>query len=290
MKHTLLFVLLVGCAAKESTTSPMMVSQNSIFSNEQVTSTGVESSLVNNGGQLSYLYDPLMNGTLNLAQLNSVGTRTIDETIGQGKRFSYVFAHGSDFYMFATLNNSIYAWVSTDLSSWSPLNNSLPVLSPAPGITQNLWNVGVDIDDQGVWHLFVEASAGSNADAGLAYFTATLNGTSLDFNPSRPTSFTVAKAGNPFVRFIPGKGLLVVYGDQSNEFWDVNAMTSTDGVNWTVSDFEMGIEGIHVCDPTMEVVGDTLYLGVSVDQKEVHVMSVQMSFDQFFDLITSDEL
>ena len=276
----------VGCSGGSK--SPFVrVSAGTLFSDEVRTSGGVESSLVAVDGTMNYLYDPFMNGTLDHAVLSSPGEIVSERKVSSGKRFSYVFQHDGEFYMFAESDNAIYAWSSADLDDWSPMNGGEPVLHPSTGLTANLWNVGVDVDDSGVWHMFVEASSGDDSRAGIAHLTATMDGDSLSFDASNPTVFTIPEAGNPFVKYVPGKGFLMVYGSQQGPYWTVAAATSVDGKDWTVSNFSMGAHGVHVCDPTMEYLDGLLYLAVSVGQVEVHTMSVAMTFPQFFDYVRS---
>lgn len=246
----------------------------------------IENSLVNFNGKVLAFFDPNMNGDFFKAELGSDGKSFIDQQqITSSVRFPYTLVANNSLYNFGSMNGDIYLWKSTDGgNSWALVNNGQPVLhhsSDPNSIYNQVWNVGVAVDDNGTWHMLVECSvAGAVAsNVGLAYSTATMTNDSIDFDSNRSNSQVIPKAGNPFLAFVSGKGLLAVHGvtadptAQYGDEWFVSASTLATGSNTWIehkNTFRIGTKGVHVCDPHLvELPAGGLMMTVSMNQDSI---------------------
>lgn len=238
----------------------------------------VESSIVELNGKVIYTIDYEMNGKF------MIGTSNQDlRYINDDARFSYTMMYQDQYYNFINRNGEIYLAKSPDLVNWTMINNSNPVLTKQTGtIYSSIWNVGVAVDDKGVWHLMAETSIRDNDEAGLIYSSATMSNDGLiNFDANRSTSHVIEKAGNPWLGYIPGKGLLAVYGSMKSGNWTVRAATKTDKWNEN-SSFEISAPGMAICDPHLiEHNGQTI-LTLSYDQKEVYEMRSKETLTELF--------
>lgn len=242
----------------------------------------VESSMVTYNNQTTYLIDFGMIGDL------SVGTSKSDMvSVSKDDRFAYVFQKGQVYYKLHTVNSNIYLTKSSDLKVWTKLNNGQPVLRQQSGTIYNtIWNVGVDIDDNGVWHLLAEVSATGNENACLAYSTATLNGDLINFDLNKSMNCSILKAGNAWVGFVPGKGLVSVYGkmDEQN-VWFIKMAVFVNGIWVENNSIEIGERGIHICDPHVLQTQNGLILTLSYDQKYVFKYESTKNLSELFDSV-----
>ncbi len=244
--------------------------------------TAVESSIVSYNNQITYLIDFGMNGDL------SVGTNKADMvSVSKDDRFAYIFQKENIYYKLHTVSSNVYLTRSYDLKSWSLMNNGQPVLSQQLGtIYSTIWNVGVDIDSQGVWHLLAEVSATGNENACLAYSTATLNGNNISFDLNKSMNCSISKAGNPWVGYVEGKGLLTVYGKMNEQdLWFVKAAVLTDG-SWVENEsIEIGEAGVHICDPHLLQTESGLILTLSYAQEYVFKLETKDNLEQLFNQV-----
>lgn len=262
----------------------------------------IENSLVRLGDQVLAFFDPNMNGDFFRASLGTDGKHfSKQEAISSGIRFPYTLAVGTVLYNFCLQNQDIYAYKSIDSGfTWKIINNGNPVLSheSSPNSIYNqIWNVGVAIDDQGLWHMLVECSIAGNdpAKVGLAYTTAIMDGDTISFDPSKTNQQVIQRAGNPFLTYIKGQGLLALHGvtaDPTVEYGDEWFVTaSTHAINSTKwiehkDTFRIGKPGVHVCDPHLvELPSGGLMLTVSVNQDSISTAFAPRSTYQ--DLIRS---
>lgn len=239
----------------------------------------VESSIVNYNNQTTYLIDFGMNGDL------SVGTNKSDMvSVSKNDRFAYVFQKDGFYYKLHTASNNVYLMKSQDLKSWSLMNNGQPVLSQQSGTIYNsIWNVGVDIDSQGVWHLLAEVSATGNENACLAYSTASLNGDSINFDLNKSMTCSVSKAGNDWVGYVEGKGIISVYGKMDEQgFWFIKMAVLVSGVWIENESIEIGEAGVHICDPHVLQTENGLILTLSYDQEYIYKLESKKTLEDLF--------
>lgn len=244
--------------------------------------------MVTYNNKLTYLVDFGMNGNL------SVGTEQGDlVTVSSNDRFAYIMQNGSVYYKFTTRDNGIFMYKSLDLISWSIMNNSQPVFSVhSNSIYAAIWNVGVAIDDNSVWHMLIECNReGDNNQAGLGYSTATLNGDLIDFNTNASVDYVIKNSGNPWIGNVPGKGLISVYGKVSapignlgNE-WYVSVATFENNLWSEHISFRIGSPGIHIADPHVIEFNNKLVMTVSYDQESIYELRSDLNLSQLFDKI-----
>lgn len=252
-----------------SFTAPRLVFENA-----------VETSIVLQNNSPIHLVDLGMNANL------SIGTNNGNlVTLDSDARFSYVFQHGNINYMFLNRGGSIFLFKASDLYSWVIMNGGQAVLSPEENSNyKNIWNVGAAIDDNGVWHLLIESSHAGNEVAGLTYATASLNGDYISFQNSKSANYVIPQAGNAWLGFVPGKGLVTVYGSiTASGIWEIRAAVNENGT-WVVNDtFLVGENGMHICDPHVLETSSGLLLAFSYDQKYIYELKAPLTLEQFFD-------
>lgn len=198
--------------------------------------------------------------------------------------FTYVIWYKGLYYMFGEYKRNIYLQTSSNGLNWQLINNGKPVLTHSLIIESNwynLWNVAVDVDSSGTWHLLVECSDNTpiQGHVGLCYSTAKLNGKYISFDANIVEDQVIKNAGNPYLKIVKG-GMLIVHG-QINEgygpfdaqHWFITASTRRKGQNAFVTHqdkFSIGTPGIHDCDPHLaEVPGKGLLMLLSVDQSHI---------------------
>ena len=277
----LLSIFLVNCSSKDQVKFIRNITMTNDFKDESSIIYGaVESSIVINNNKLTYLFDYGMNGNLSILDNGYI------EQLLNNARFSYIFKNNDTYYMFYTINNSIFLSKSYDLEFWIKINNGKPVLNSKENSNyKNIWNVGVTIDNNNVWHLLVEASADGNENAGLIYSYAELENDNIDFNKNINNNFIIEKAGNPWVQYIDGKGLLTVYGKMNNGTWEVRAAIFSNGAWKESENFYVGAKDIAICDPHLIEFENKIYMTVSYDQVEVRQIVADKTLSQLFDEI-----
>lgn len=294
----LLFLALSGCAPKNANHDLLFHGSANTFSSEEKSAFGgidaIENSMVWVSGRVISFFDPAANGSMRRADLGTDGRSfgSVTQVLASNARFSYVMEHQGVLYNFVT-RGDVYLLTSTDDGqTWTEKGVVLSRATDPASPFYQLWNVGVAVDNLGVWHLLVEsapASAGQS-QVGLAYATTTLVGGMLNFDSGK-TGVVVPRGGNPFIAFVPGKGLLVIHGqayDPSGAFggeWYTTASTF-DGATWrTHKDrFQVGTVGVHVCDPHAIEVGGRILLTVSVDQNRIYkAKAIGETFASLFD-------
>lgn len=293
-----LSMLLAGCSCSKKQVADLEFSGSAAsFVQVQKKAFGglasIENSFVKVGSDVIALHDPHADGSLFKVNLGPSGLEFNGDTRIAGQtRFTYVFEHDGVFYNFVWRDNDIYLLKSADLTNWQLINNGNPVLTSAPGtIYANVWNVGVAVDDNGVWHLLVECADGTGpasqqGGVGLAYSFATMTNDEINFDVNRTTSFVIPNGGNPDLKFVSGKGLLSIHGSLENGLWVVRASTFQNGT-WTLhNDFYLGTPSIHVCDPSLVQLDDgSTLLSVSYDQNSIFLAKSPLSIPVLFDTI-----
>lgn len=257
--------------------------------------SAVENSLVIKDGVVYALFDPLTNGAFHLASLGDDGKLFAEvKRIGTDMRFSYTMKYAESYYTFAKVYEDIFLWSSNDLEKWQLLNSGKPVLSAQRNsIYQTIWNVGVAVDDSGEWHMLIEASPASTdpSKVGLGYSHARWSKGEINFNTNASPTHVIPRAGNPWLGFLPGLGLLAVYGVTSTPIglygdeWYIGASKLNPGSSkWiAIQDFRMGRPGIHVCDPHLvELPNGGTMLTASYDQDSIYKMFSEKSLKQIF--------
>lgn len=231
--------------------------------------SAIEASLIQLGSNTIAFFDPNTTGIFARANIADFSTQ---QTIQPGNaRFSYVMEHNGTLYEFVTRNDGVYILTSMD-EGFHWIEEGL-VLSKSSNPSSNyyqVWNVGVDVDDTGVWHMLIESGIkdATPLDVGLNYSTSTWP---LDFDTNRSANFVIKDAGNPFVKFVPNHGILAIYGAMK-DVWSTTAATF-DGLSWTPHEdkFYIGAPGVHVCDPhAVETPDHGILLTVSVDQDSIY--------------------
>lgn len=225
--------------------------------------TTVESSLVHFNGHIFSIHDPTFGRDLYVSDLGQSGREFNSLTkISETFRFPYVLKAKDGYYMFYSKGPDVYLSKSSDLIDWSLANGGQPVLTHSEdtdSIYNQLWNVGVAIDDQDVWHLLVECSDSTpdQLHVGLAYSKAVWKDGKINFDLNRSQSHVIPHGGNPHLEFVPGKGLLAVHGQIFDEIhnmnsWYITASTLDLGSkNWLIhkNSFVIGTPDKAIANP-----------------------------------------
>lgn len=231
----------------------------------------VESSLVLKDGQVQLLTDQGMDGNLSLN----------GQTVGAGYRFSYIFEYQGTYYNFFQKDGNIDLSQSTDLVNWS---ESYTVLHATTGNFAAMWNPGVTVDDNGTWHMLIECNAtGDNSHAGLCYATSSMVNGTLNFDNNKFSNLALTFAGNPWLQYIPGKGILVVYGRIVDGTWETHAGKLIDGTVVESDKFRVSQPGVHICDPSLVETDSGVYMTVSFDQMDIFELRMPGTLSELFD-------
>lgn len=267
----------------------------------------IENSLVTDatGGILGF-FDPDASGALFRASVDQNGSSSeLPIQVGSGFRFSYVMKDALHYYLFALKNGDIHVWRSRDGYSWVEANGGRPVLTHSAdsnSIYHHLWNVAVTVDNQGLWHLLVECATGNGkpedqGGVGLGYSSASWIDDTISFDAGRTANHVIERGGNPDLKFLPGRGLLVLHGqlndptaDLGSE-WYITASTLRTGdraFSTHQSKLALGYHGTHVCDPhILNVDSDDALLSYSHAQNAIHFVRTRRSLAELFDSLTA---
>lgn len=259
----------------------------------------VDSSLVTEGDSVSVFYDYGDGSAIASASLSD--ENAVPHQLPAGLNFTYVTKQAGTYYMFGQRNWDIYLRTSADGITWSEANEGQPVLTHDADVNSNwhrLWNIGVDVSDDGTWHLFAECAieGPGQRDVGLCYATSP---DAAHFDSGKQALF-LPHGGNPYVKWLTGRGLLIIHGEANDPteqfpggYWYTTATTiALDGTVTNHKDvFAVGIPAVHICDPHMIETTVGLTLVVSVDQSHVTLsVAPGLTFESLFDQLTGQQL
>lgn len=181
-------------------------------------------------------------------------------------RFSYITETETGYQMVYTKNNNIYTRESADLKNWYGEKLALE-RNETNRFYQ--WNAAMNGDI-----LAVECSDNTPDQKAVR----------IDFIPSTIPSLPMA--GNPWMENVPGKGLLLAYGQIVGGFWETKISALIDNV-WTPGVVLAREQGIHICDPHLiQDKNGFMVLTVSYDQRAtVRLKSIEpMSLNDLWNL------
>lgn len=285
----------IGCAKKQGHDLAFH-GQARVFSQTQSHAyknmPAIENSMVVRDGSVLAFFDPAAVGSMLMADLGSDGREFESWTtvMTQGARFSYVFFHSGKFWNFVT-NGHVYLYSSDDGLQWRAENQGNPVMHAVPNTPYAvLWNVGVDISADGTWHLLVEASDGTTPGqegVGLGYSTATMVTGLIDFDQNKSAQHVIPHGGNPYVKALPDGRLFIVHGQAYDPAWGfgsewyTTASTINNGQVTRHTNFVLGVQGEHVCDPHMvDLPTGGSMLTVSVAQNSITLAHSSLTIEQ----------
>lgn len=255
----------------------------------------IENSMVHFNGTILGFFDPGADSSMNMVDLGKDGRSFIGnrKVLTSGARFSYVLEHMGNLYNFVTRNGQVYLLTSLDGVTW--LEHGI-VLSSDPDPNSpwhQIWNVGVTVESDGVFHLVAEIgdSRPNQLGVGLGYARSDLGNFIFNFDSNKSVGHVVPYGGNPYITYVAGQGLLVVHGqahDPHGPFgseWYVTASTF-DGTTWVThkDKFTIGAPSIHVCDPHVIDTPRGLLMTVSHDQNRLY--KLEASGETFATLFT----
>lgn len=287
----------LGCAKAPEGHDLQFYGDANVFSQTQRSAfngaPAIENSMVIRNDRVISFFDPAAVGSMTMADLgsNGLGFSGAQSVMSRGARFSYVLEYQGKLWNFVTEGN-VYLYSSIDGISWTIENDGDPVMTATPGTPYaTLWNVGVDVDSNGVWHLLVEAAneEGSlgQGGVGLGYSTAQMTNGRINFDLNKTPAHVIPKGGNPYVKALPDGRIFTVYGRLWNPIfdigqeWHVTASTLENGI-WTNHDnFVLGTPGQHVCDPHMiDLPTGGSLLTVSVAQNAINIATSNLTIEQ----------
>jgi hypothetical protein len=215
------------------------------------------------------------------------------QTVMRNMTFEYTMSANGALYNFAQLGADLFLWKSVDDGfTWTKINGGQPVVTHSVDPTSpwyTLWNPAVDVDENGTWHLLLECATNAGTPdqngVGLCYSTATMTGDSISFDAGKIAAQVIPGGGNPYIKAIPGKGLLVIHGQlPPGGFWYVGATTFSGGT-WKRHDdkFQIGRANTHVCDPhAIDLPGGGSLITMSFDQSAVYAVQGALSLTDLF--------
>lgn len=292
-----------GCAKDASPSDIELIGEATVFSeipdhafkNRSV----VETSLVNIDGSLIAFYDHEWTGKMFRVPLQTSLIETVSpHLVIESARFPYTINQGETLFNFATVDGNVYLWKSLDLGlTWTKINSGRPVLTRSDdrtSIYHQLWNVAVDIADDGTWHLLVESSDSTpdQREVGLAYSHARLIDDEISFDDNRSADHVIKGGGNPWIKHLPGLGLLAVHGQAytptrgfGTEWYITASSIGSSETNWTthLDRFLVGTKGVHVCDPHLVERGGDLLLSLSFGQGSTRLLSASVTAAELFE-------
>ena len=269
MRSLILLLLLTACA-KPRPDLYFAGSENRFSQTEKMAFDGeaaIENSFIRVDGETYAFFDPNATGAM---KRRNMRTGETIQVLDSGARFSYVIELGSMLLNFATINGQIYKSRSLDGGlTWIDQIK----IQEAPMVQ---WNPGVVIDAHGKWHMLIEADETglpNQAGTGCYYYT------SDDGSTWTSRGRAIDKCGNPFLVAVSG-GLLVIHGDISTGTW-ATTVSTFDGSRWQKhrDRFEIGANGVHVCDPHAIEDEGRILLSVSVDQNSITLTEANDSFE-----------
>lgn len=231
----------------------------------------IEASVLTHNNESLIFYDPAHNGSFSKASSKNPFSEkwANQKNLGSNFRFPYTLKFNNKFYTFANENEKdIYLYESSDGDTWSKINGGNPVLSHSTdtsSIYNRVWNVGVAIDSSNTWHMLIECASGpdNQPKVGLAYSSATLVGTNIDFNTGKSATHVIPDSGNPAIVYVPEEDtLLALHGVISprswtslvtdNGYWHITASSRpVTSSTWTTHSDKLyiGLPILHVADP-----------------------------------------
>lgn len=262
----------------------------------------VDSSILNVNGKLKLFFDWGDGKSFGVTDLGTGYSEGKAIAQSMGLNFTYTLFHNNEYFTFGEFGNDIYLEKSSDGVTWARINGGHPVLthSSDPSSPYNqLWNVGVAVDSNEVWHLTAECSdsAPDQLHVGICYSEANMLNDSIDFDQNRSADQIIKHAGNPDIKVIEGKGLLIIHGAVYDPYatfgneWYVTASTLGVGKTaWTThkNQFVIGTPHIHDCDPHLvEDPAGGLTLVLSVNQSHVSTAHSKTlnTYQELFDAI-----
>lgn len=291
LKLIILTLFLIACSHKETGTAYYPITllgtaTNGFYQGQPLVLAGVravDSSVLTVNNVLKVFVDWGDGQFLGSTELLS-GTEKILKRQTTKLNFTYILHYNGQYYLFGQYQHNIYLQISSDGEHWQYLNNGLPVITRSTNTNSDwhqLWNVAVDVDKHGTWHLLAECSdnAPNQLHVGLCYATGIFNGNTINFDQHKRPFQVIKNAGNPYLKIVKG-GMLVIhgqiyrsYGPFDNQHWFVTASTKQwKQNNFTTHQnrFSAGTPGVHDCDPHVtELPKGGLLLLLSVDQSHI---------------------
>jgi hypothetical protein len=283
------FIFLMGCQSPGNN-SITIYDNLGIFHplvNTTILDNACETSLTSNiSGQMVMYADVGMVGSFDLIQNGNI------RHLADGMRFSYVFRsqYNGVWYAFYNVDNDIYLRRSYDGITFFQMNGGRPVLTHQAGtIYEHVWNVGVAIDDSGVWHMLIECQGPfSIFESNLGYSHATMAGDNLDFDANKSPSYVILNGGSPDLKYLPGRGFLITYAPlNQNNVWYIR-MATADPTFTTISvssNFYLAYLQVHLADPSLFEYGGYTYLTASYNQTAIYEWRTGGSLAQIFDTV-----
>ncbi len=242
--------------------------------------TAVENSYFRFHGKDYFGYDPAGDGQIRIT--------SIENPLPFWGLRAYFLNYNEMMYVFYESGGDLYAQTSSDLITWSILNNGAPVLSKdASGNYSNIWNPAVAVDESGMFHMLIEHGKNGYPDIGLNYHTAYLVNGFLDFNPTKKQTYDLPLAGNPELKYLPGQGLISIHGQLNEDsIWYMTySVLHLGQSNWITKKDSVYIyaDGIHICDPSVRETTSGLTLAFSYDQNSSYSVNLDTTYKELFD-------
>lgn len=261
-------------------------------------SSAIENSLVYVGDNIFAVFTTGGSGDMGEANLGGNGDDFHSIFTGNLPRIGYPYTvHiGAIYYTFAQAHGqkNIYVWTSTDATHWTMANGGQPILTASNDPTSiwfMLWNVGVTVDDQGTWHLLAECAT-QGGETNLCYASSP---DVFHFDGGKQNTVAIPNGGNPWIQFLPGKGLLAIHGqyaepDLYGGVWYTTASTLPIGeTDWTThaDKFSIGSTGYHICDPhALQMHDGRIIMTASNAQVWIDIVYSSDSLNTFWDKLT----
>lgn len=240
------------------------------FSPVKDTGRAVESSSFVFKGTEYLAYNPLTN---ELVFIKNLSTGKI-LSLPFHARFFYFLNHQETLYVFYQENNSIYFRTTEDMISYSAPTLSL---SPDSSIYNQLWNVAVQVDSQGQWHLLVECSDSTpNQQAvGLSYMVSS----GPVFESEKTHFMDIPGGGNPELKILP-QGMIAIHGQLTAGFWEI--AYSVHNYAWSTPKTLIQKDFIHLADPNVTETANGLWISFSFDQVALYAVDIDTTYLDLF--------
>lgn len=234
--------------------------------------TAVESATFYFNGDEYFAYNPTTTHLVYLKNLRTSETTALPFPA----RFFYFVSYQGILYAFYQNNMTIYFRSTSDLVSWSSEAVSLSPEGPT-SIYNQMWNVAVQVDSLGQWHLLVECSdsALDQVNVGLSYMVSN----SPVFETAKTHFMDIPGGGNPEMKIIP-EGLVSIHGLLVNGYWEIHYSKYLS--SWSSPKPLIKKDLIHVADPNVKETSSGLWISYSYDQNSLYVLETNYSYRDLF--------
>lgn len=149
-----------------------------------------------------------------------------------------------------------------------------------------MWNAGICEIEDGYMMLIESGNKEGQEDVKPTTWISE----DLDFSGDEKKNATIEKGGNPWIVNLGSNRILAFHGVISDDgFWKINASIYRNGYWHTAPDevFCVKESNIHVCDPSILVLGNKTVLSFYYNQRYTLIYDSEILLDEIYDNLAS---